>query len=28
VVRDWEKLKEKRVTAQTTAHPPGKRGSL
>ena len=28
VVRDWEKLKEKRVTAQTSAHPPGKRGSL
>ena len=28
VVRDWEKLKEKRVSAQVPAHPPGKRGSL
>ena len=28
VVRDWEKLKEKRVSAQTPAHPAGKRGSL
>ena len=30
VVRDWEKLKEKRVSAQTqpAPHPPGKRGSL
>jgi penicillin-binding protein 2 len=28
VVRDWEKLKEKRVSAQVPTHPPGKRGSL
>ena len=27
-VRDWEKLKEKRVSAQAPTHPPGKRGSL